>query len=107
MWHMVQGWLCISAWMKYVYKHNIDRFVQFAARVWDVDIDFACPERTALEGIKRLEQFFVSIGLPVTLEGLDSRIGLKRWQTNVQTITGRKLEASFNWTGRTCSIFLR
>ena len=59
------------AWMKYVYKHNIDRFVQFAARVWDVDIDFACPERTALEGIKRLEQFFVSIGLPVTLEGLD------------------------------------
>ena len=32
---------------------------------------FACPERTALEGIKRLEQFFVSIGLPVTLEGLD------------------------------------
>ena len=36
-----------------------------------MDIDFACPERTALEGIKRLEQFFVSIGLPVTLEGLD------------------------------------
>ena len=59
------------AWMIYVYKLNIDRFVQFAARVWDVDIDFACPERTALEGIKRLEQFFVSIGLPVTLEGLD------------------------------------
>ncbi len=59
------------AWMKYVYKHNIDRFVQFAARVWDVEIDFACPERTALEGINRLSQFFVSIGLPVTLEGLE------------------------------------
>ncbi|MCX7709894.1 MAG: iron-containing alcohol dehydrogenase [Clostridia bacterium] len=65
------------AWMKYLYKHDITRFAQFAARVWGVDYSFRDPERTALEGIKRLESFFVSIGLPVTLEGLgikDDRI---------------------------------
>ncbi len=65
------------AWMKYVYKLNVRRFAQFAVRVWDVEYNFAHPERTALEGIERIKQFFVSIGLPVTLEGLginDDRI---------------------------------
>ncbi len=58
------------AWMKYVYKHNIQRFVQFAVRVWDVDQDFSHPERTALAGIERMKDFFRYIGLPVTLEEL-------------------------------------
>jgi len=55
------------AWMKYVYKHNIDRFIQFATRVWDVDYDFNNPEATALEGIRRMEEFFTRVGMPVTL----------------------------------------
>lgn len=59
------------AWMKYVYKNNIDRFVQFAVRVWNVEQYFDDPERTALEGIQRLESFFKSIGLPVTLKELN------------------------------------
>jgi len=58
------------AWMKYVYRHNIDRFVQFAVRVWNVEQNFFEPEKTVLEGIRRMEEFFQSIGLPVTLEGL-------------------------------------
>lgn len=59
------------AWMKYVYKHDVNRFVQFAARVWDVEMDFDFPERTALEGIKRMEGFFKAIGLPVIFGDLD------------------------------------
>lgn len=59
------------AWMKYVYKYNIDKFVQFAVRVWNVDMSFESPERTALEGINRLEKFFKEIGLPVTLKELN------------------------------------
>ncbi len=55
------------AWMKYVYKENVDRFVQFAVRVWKVEQDFYNPEKTALEGIARTETFFGSIGLPVRL----------------------------------------
>lgn len=59
------------AWMKYVYKENIERFAQFAVRVWGVEDDFQNPEQTALEGIKRIKNFFSFIGLPVTLEELN------------------------------------
>jgi len=66
------------AWMKYVWKHDPERFVQFANRVWNVDIDHFSPERTILEGIARLERFFTDSGLPVRLGGLNipaDRIG--------------------------------
>jgi len=53
--------------MTYVYKHDIERFAQFAYRVWDVEPDFRNPEKAALEGIKRLKEFFASLGIPVTL----------------------------------------
>ncbi|WP_417006682.1 iron-containing alcohol dehydrogenase [Aquibacillus salsiterrae] len=59
--------IIFPAWMKYVYKHDINRFVQFANRVWDVEIDLNNPEKTALAGIKKLEEFFKSIGMPTTL----------------------------------------
>ncbi|MFP4164903.1 MAG: iron-containing alcohol dehydrogenase, partial [Chitinispirillaceae bacterium] len=55
------------AWMEYVYKNNVARFVQFASRVWNEEIDFLHQEKTALKGIWRLKEFFSSIGLPVSL----------------------------------------
>ena len=58
------------AWMKYVYKHDINRFAQFAVRVWNVENSFWSPEKTALEGIKRLENFLEFIGLPTNLKEL-------------------------------------
>jgi len=62
--------IVFPAWMKFVYKHDLPRFVQFATRVWGVDQDFFDPERTALEGIARLESFWSSLGLAVRLSGL-------------------------------------
>lgn len=59
--------IVFPAWMKYVYKHDLNRFVQFAVRVFHVEQDFQHPERTILEGIRRLEGFFRRIGLPTTL----------------------------------------
>lgn len=59
--------IVFPAWMKYVYKNNVSRFVQFAVRVWKVEQDFDYPEKTALAGIARAEAFFKSIGLPVRL----------------------------------------
>ncbi|NMB20710.1 MAG: iron-containing alcohol dehydrogenase [Firmicutes bacterium] len=59
--------IVFPAWMKYVYKQNPERFVQFAVRVFGVEQDFHNPERTILEGIRRLEDFFHRIGLPTTL----------------------------------------
>ena len=55
------------AWMKYVYRHNIKRFVQYSVRVWDVDPCFGSDEYIAERGIARTTGFFKSIGLPVTL----------------------------------------
>ena len=56
------------AWMKYVYKHDVKRFVQFATRVWDVDPAGKTDEQIALEGIAAMQNFFISLGMPATLE---------------------------------------
>ncbi len=58
------------AWMKYTLKHDLARFAQYAVRVWGVEDNFFDPERTALEGIARLEAFWSSIGQKVRLSGL-------------------------------------
>lgn len=59
------------AWMKYVYKDGMDKFLQYAVRVWNVDIDFEDPERTVLEGINRLKSFYHNIGLPTSLREMN------------------------------------
>jgi alcohol dehydrogenase YqhD (iron-dependent ADH family) len=56
------------AWMKYVYKSNIERFAQFASRVWNVNVYFDDLEKAAREGIKNFEDFLKEIGLPTRLE---------------------------------------
>ena len=56
------------AWMKYVYKHDVKRFVQFATRVWDVDPAGKTDEEIALAGIAAMQNFFISLGMPATLE---------------------------------------
>lgn len=58
-------------WAKYVYKKNISRFVQFAHRVFDVEIDFYNQERTALEGIEKLRDFFNYLEAPACLKDLN------------------------------------
>jgi alcohol dehydrogenase len=59
------------AWMKYVYRQDVQRFVQFAVRVWGVDDAYGDPERIALAGIERQKSFFKSLGLPVALSDLN------------------------------------
>ncbi len=55
-------------WARYVYQDCMPRFVQFARNVMDVeegeDISMA------LQGIDRLEAFFASIDMPITICGL-------------------------------------
>ncbi len=61
----------LPAWLKYVYRELPDRVVQYAMRVWDVEYNIDAPLKTAEEGIKRLEVFLTSLGLPIRLGGLD------------------------------------
>jgi len=61
------------AWMKFVYKHDVLRFAQFAVRVFGCPMNFENPEVTALEGIARLEGFWKSLGLPLTFAELGAK----------------------------------
>jgi hypothetical protein len=63
--------IVFPAWMKHVLKHDQKRFVQWAVRVWNVEMDVFNPEAVALEGIRKLEEFFHSIGLGTELSDLD------------------------------------
>ena len=54
----------LPAVFAYVMKHDVMRFAQVAVRVWGCQMDFTNPEATAREGIKKLQQFFISIGMP-------------------------------------------
>lgn len=55
------------AWMKYVYKDNLELFTAFAVNVMGVCLDINDMERTAREGIYRLEEFYKRIGMPTRL----------------------------------------
>lgn len=58
------------AWMKYVFKHDIPRFCQFASSVFNVEMNYFNPEETALTGICKLEEFFKKIAMPTRLADL-------------------------------------
>jgi len=58
----------VPNWMKYCYKHDLPRFVQFAVRVFGIEEDFHNQEQTILRGIIALRSFFTSIGMPATLK---------------------------------------
>ena len=61
------------AWMTYVYKHDVMRFAKLAVRVWGCQMDFANPERTALEGISALHRFWKSLGMPSNFAELGAK----------------------------------
>jgi alcohol dehydrogenase YqhD (iron-dependent ADH family) len=83
------------AWMKYVYKSNVSRFVQFASRVWNVEIDFHNQQKTALEGILRLERFFSSLALPNRLSEMG--IGADRIEEMADKATGNGMWTAGNF----------
>ena len=65
------------AWMKHVLQHDLNRFVQWSVRVWNVEMDVFNPEAVARAGIERMEEFFRSLGLGTQLADLgiqDNRI---------------------------------
>ena len=53
------------AWAKYIYKHKVDRFEQFARKVFGVTGEDK--ESVALEGINKMAEFFKEIDMPTKL----------------------------------------
>lgn len=58
----------LPAYMKYMAVHNPERVVMLARNVWNIPA--SDPAKAAEEGIEKFENFFRSIGMPVTFAGL-------------------------------------
>ncbi len=71
------------SWARYTMRCNISRFVQFAVNVMGVTNDFSNPEKTALQGIEAMENFYHTIKMPTNLQDL---IGRKLTQTEITTM---------------------
>lgn len=61
------------AFLKYQLPFRVQRIAQFAVRVFSVSMDFEKPERTALEGIQRLEAFYREIGMPTSFKEIGAK----------------------------------
>jgi len=70
--------IILPAWAKYVYKYNVPRFARFAVEVFNVDMNYEDQEKTALEGIARMEKFFKELGMPTRLK--DVNIGPEKFE---------------------------
>lgn len=66
-----------ASWARYVYKFDIGRFAQYAVRVWNCEMDFQNPEKTALHGIAKTEEFYLSLGMPISLASLLEEKGIQ------------------------------
>ncbi len=63
--------IIFPAWMKYVYRKDPERFVQFAVEVWKVDYPLSDSTAVIREGIRKMEDFFRSLGMPVRFKDAD------------------------------------
>ncbi len=59
------------SWARYVCAGDVNRFARYAVNVWNIDMDFENPMKTALAGIQATEDFFKSLGMPTSLKELD------------------------------------
>ena len=62
-----------GSWARYVYTEKVERFAQFAVNVMGVSNNFLNPDKTALAGIRAMEDFFHSISMPTSI----SQLGVK------------------------------
>ncbi|KXG42559.1 iron-containing alcohol dehydrogenase [Tepidibacillus decaturensis] len=58
-------------WMKYVVDERVEKFKQFAIRVWNVNPSGKTDKEIALEGIEKVREFFNQIGAPSRLKDYD------------------------------------
>lgn len=67
MYHSVHGIGCgcvTMAWAKFMCRRDIPKFTTYFHRVWGVEMDMLDPENMLREGIRRMVDFYTSIGIP-------------------------------------------
>lgn len=67
--------IVVPAWMHFVYKNDLDRFVFLANCVFGVEVDVKNLEAAALAGIDEIVKFYKLLGLPTKLSdaNIDSK----------------------------------
>ena len=92
-----------GSWARYVYKANVMRFARYATNVLDIPLDFINPENTALEGIRKTEEYFASIDMPINITDL---VGKEVSDADIELMAekcsngGRKTIGSFKKLGK-------
>lgn len=82
------------SWARYVYKECLPRFVRYARNVMGISIK-GTDEEIAEAGIRAMEDFYHSIGMPVNLDEL----GIHPTDEQVEELAERCVVASGNHTG--------
>lgn len=82
------------SWAVYVYRDCLPRFVRFARNVMGVTKE-GTDEEIALAGIRAMERFYHSIGMPVNLEEL----GIRPTDEQIEEMAKRCVDASGAHTG--------
>lgn len=81
-------------WMRHVMKTNPGKFISFATRVWDIEMNETNPEETALKGIEAFEKFLKNIGMPSSF----AELGAKQEDIPLLTdklMSGRETEGNY------------
>ena len=82
------------SWARYVYKSNIDRWYQYATKIWNVNNPNK--EKAILEAINLQEKFYKEINMPIGLKELGVKesdleaLALKTSQNKTRIIPGYK-----------------
>lgn len=77
--------IVFPAWMKYVYKEDVNRFAKWANRVFGYEIDPDDPEACVLKGIDALERFYTALNMPIRLS--DAKIDVDRVDEMAEKVT--------------------
>lgn len=59
------------SWARYVYKYNMDRWIQYSKNIWGIDVNPINPDPDILKAIKMQEDYYKQIGMPTSLYELN------------------------------------
>lgn len=86
--------IIMPAWMKCLYNTRIDSYVQFADRIFGIEIGKRSKEAAAIEGIERFEEFLKDINVPTRL----SEVNVKA--DEIDDLTDDVVRISFSADGK-------
>ena len=89
--------IIMPAWMKFIYRERLDRYAQFAERIFGIKSDGRTQSDVALEGIARFESFIQGLGVPTRL----SSVGIVA--SEIDDMVDDVARISFNSTGALAS----